>query len=496
VINVETETDIERLRQVAQLLTEENERLHRRLQELVRELAEAKGSDVDRLQLEMQLLEQQLKRRNQQLFGRSSEQRGRQSREEGEEKEQPSPQRGHGPREQPCLPHVEQVYELDEADRICPDCGGELQEMKGQFEEADEVDSVERTFRMVRQKRQKYRCVCGGCVETALGPAKLIPGGRYSVGFAAEVAIGKYIDHLPLARQVKQMRRQGLEVTSQTLWDQLEALSRHLQPSYQALREFVLEPSVVGADETRWFLLGHGKSKTWWVWSVCRPEAVYHRVAPSRGAVELEALLGDFDGVVMCDGYRGYEAFARSRDGPGRIVLANCWSHARRKFVEAEPDYPKAGEVISLIGELYTVEAEAGGDLERRAELRRTKSTGIVRRIRDWILGQRVLPESSLGGAIKYANGIWTGLTRFLEDPQIPLDNNATERSLRGVALGRKNHYGSRSKRGTEIAALFYSLLESAKLSNVEPAFYLREAARRAIQNPGTVTLPHHLLED
>jgi len=118
----------------------------------------------------------------------------------------------------------------------------------------------------------------------------------------------------------------------------------------------------------------------------------------------------------------------------------------------------------------------------------------LVAELRAWAHRQRALPESSLGKAISYMLGLWTGLTRFLDDPRIPLDNNATERGLRGMVVGRKNHYGSRSKRGTEVAALFYSLIESAKLCGVEPKAYLLQAVRAALANPGTVTLAHALL--
>ncbi len=492
-IRIATETDIERLRQVALVLEKENDRLHRRLQELVAQLARAQGAEATTLQLEIQLLQEQLRQQKERLFGTSSE---KTTRTKGDDAKAREPRPGHGPTEQPSLPHVDEVHELDDADRVCPSCGGDLAEMDGQFEEAEEIDVVERSFRLVRHQRQKYRCACGGCVETALGPPKLIPGGRYAVGFAVEVAIGKYVDHLPLARQVRQMRRAGLEVTSQTLWDQLEALARHLHPSYEALHDTVLGAPVVGADETRWRLLEPGKSKTWWAWSVTSPEAVFYRIAPSRSAEVAGELLASYEGVVMCDGYRAYSALARERDGPGRFVLAHCWSHVRRKFVEAQPDYPKAGEMVALIGELYAIEAEGEDDAARRAELRDTRSRAIVRRIRDWTMAQRVLPESSLGKAIQYLTGIWQGLGRFLDDPAIPLDNNATERAIRGVALGRKNHYGSRSRRGTEVAALFYSLIESAKLAGIEPSVYLREATRRAIQTPGTVTLPHTLLAE
>ena len=162
--------------------------------------------------------------------------------------------------------------------------------------------------------------------------------------------------------------------------------------------------------------------------------------------------------------------------------------------------------MLALIGELYAVErrfpeAERGADEDvraaaraLRANARREYSAPSVETIRGWAHRQRALPESSLGKAIAYMLGLWPGLLRFLDDPRIALDNNATERALRGMVVGRKNHYGSRSKRGTEVAALFYSLIESAKLCGVEPKAYLLHATRAALTRPGTATLPLALL--
>ncbi len=168
----------------------------------------------------------------------------------------------------------------------------------------------------------------------------------------------------------------------------------------------------------------------------------------------------------------------------------------RRKFVEAEPFFPgPCGEAIALIGELYGVEKlcpTGPPGRELRLKLRHERSREIIRRLQTWSVQVRALPESALGKAIAYMGGIWKGLTRFLDDPRIPLDNNATERALRGVVIGRKNHYGSRSRRGTEVAALFYSLLESAKLDGVEPKQYLREATVAAIRGQ-PIPLPHEL---
>jgi transposase len=506
VLRIETESDIERLRQMALLLQRENARLFARLEALTRELSRARGDDVTNLQLQIALLHQEIAAKNHALFGRSSEKRnGSSSNGESQKGSSPSePRPGHGPRSQPSLPIVETVHTLDEADKTCPKCGGDLQEWKGQFEDSEEIDVVERSFRIVRHRRQKYRCGCGECIDTALGPPKLIPGGRYSVDFAVDVAVGKYADHLPLARQVKQMSRDGLEVTTQTLWDQIHALSRHLTPTYAALHDHVLASPVIGADETTWRLMDekHGRGKLWWAWSVTCPDAVFYRIDASRSAEAAGKILKDFRGIVVADGYSAYGALRKSSaaaDGTPRFELAACWAHARRKFCDAEPDHAQASDVVELIGKLYEIEARAreavdGDPTAVRAGLRRTESAAVAQEIRAWCHAQTVLPRSTIGKAIGYTLELWAGLTRFLGDAAIPIDNNQTERALRGVAVGRKNHYGSRSLRGTEVAALFYSLMETAKLSGVEPRRYLAEATRRAIANPGTVTLPRDIL--
>ena len=495
-VDIERETNIERLREMARLLDRENMRLHARLLELTRKLAEARGEVATQLQLEISALQQTLDARNQALFGRSSEKRPSPPTEKANAEATTAPTRGHGPTAQPSLPIMEEIHHLDEPDRACPKCGGALAEWDGQFEEAEEVDVVERSFRIVRHRRQKYRCACG-CIETALGPQKLIEGGRYSVGFAVEVAVSKYTDHLPLARQVRQMARAGLTVGTQALWDQIFALSRHLEPTYKALRHYVLGAPVVGADETTWQLMDGKSSGKWWVWAVTRPDAVFYQILSSRSAQAAGTVLGGFHGIVVADGYSAYRALQKqTRDGDGvpDFDLACCWAHCRRKFVEAEPHYPQATQAIDLIRGLYRIEERGreSGDPAKLLELRRTDSAKLMEAIRLWLVEQAktALPQSSLGKAIGYAQSLWPGFTRFLGNSQIPLDNNGTERVLRGVAVGRKNHYGSRSIRGTEVAALFYSLIESAKLSGIEPAYYLREATARAITNPGTVTLP------
>ena len=485
--------DIELLRKAALMLQEDNKKLLRLISKLKKELHELKGGDPEQLKLQIADLEQQLAKRNKMLFGDKSEKRRR----DKADKDKPA-QTGHGPRPQPALPEVEQIHVLDEADRTCSACGGQLEAWDGQFEESDEINVVDVKYILKHHRRQKYRCNCGACIETAPGPLKLFPGARYSVAFAISIAIAKYADHLPLERQVKMARRRGLDIDSQTLWDQIDALAKVLGPGYAALGNYVLSQPVIGADETTWRLMGGkgkkrgGDAKKWQVWTAAAPDAVYYQIEDSRSAQAAGNLLGDYAGTIVCDDYAAYKALKKRG---GRFRLAHCWAHVRRKFVEAEAEHPKeCGEALDLIGELYEVERKsATGPPDERARLRAERSRDITKRIEKWALGVEALPGSSLRKAIEYMGGMWDGgLLCFLDDPAVPIDNNGAERSLRGIVIGRKNHYGSRSRRGTEVAAILYSLIESAKLAGVGPQTYLRAATQAALRDDA-VLLPHEL---
>jgi transposase len=486
--------DIELLRKAALLLQEDNKKLTKLLAKLKRKLHELEGGDPEQLMLQIAGLEQQLAQRNHLLFGDKSEKRGKSD----EAKAEQAPQTGHGPRQQPLLPEVEQVHLMDAADKVCNKCGGELELFAGQYEESEEIDVVDVKYVLTKHRRQKCRCRCGACIETAPGPLKLFSGARYSPDFAVSVAIAKYADHLPLERQVKMMERHGLEIDSQTLWDQLNALGTVLEPTQAALRSYVLSQPVIGADETTWRMMGAkgkkngGDAKKWQVWTASAPDAVCYQIQDSRSAEAARNLLGDYAGTVVCDDYSAYKAL---RKRGGRFQLAHCWAHVRRKFIEAEAGAPaECRQALDLIAELYAVEKRAStGPPEERARLRDQESRPIVKRIEQWALGVRALPGSGLRSAIEYMGGMWdAGLLSFLDDPNVPIDNNGTERALRGVVIGRKNHYGSRSQRGTEVAAIFYGLIESAKLAGVGPHTYLRAATDAALRS-AAVLLPHQL---
>ena len=265
-LRIEEIHDADVLRQVAVLLERENQRLHNRLEQVAAELAQLRGQDAPAAQVQLEFLKELLAQRERALFGDSSEKRPRSDSETAPACLAAS--RGHGPKAQPTLPYVEQRHTLPKAERTCPQCGGTLTELTGQTENAEEITVVERQFVLVRHRRQKYRCRCNGWVATAPGPLRLatrpdVRGKRYSPEFAIEVAVSKYTDHLPLERQVRIMRREGLVIDSQTLWDQIATLADVLRPSYEALARYVLEAPLIGADETWWRLMERPASKRW-----------------------------------------------------------------------------------------------------------------------------------------------------------------------------------------------------------------------------------------
>ena len=419
-----------------------------------------------------------------------------------------APQTGHGPKAQPALPRRELLFELPETARTCTVCDGQLEEM-GVTEDAEEITVLSRRYEIVLHRRKKYRCRCNANVVTAPGPAKLIPGGRYSPAFAVEVAVAKYADHMPLERQAAAMGRQGLEVTSAALFDQVGALADVLMPTYQALLRELLSGPVLHVDETGWLLAENGKRLgrkrhrkqlyTATVWGLCSDRYAYYGLLDSKSTAAGHSLLAEYAGTVVADGYQVYEILARPDPDSGTpgYQLANCWAHVLRKFRDLEDHEPRSHSVLTWIRELYEIDREVEGPLPgsdaacaERLALRQARSTAVLERIRTWAFEQGGLRQGDFGKAVAYMIKRWDNLTRFVDDGRIPLDNNRVERALRKPVMGRKNHYCSRSERGARTTAILYSLIETARLAGRDPAEYLLEAVNAALAKPGTVTLP------
>lgn len=321
----------------------------------------------------------------------------------------------------------------------------------------------------------------------------MIAGGLATPALITQVLIAKYCDHTPLYRQAQIFARHGVDLARSTLAGWVGGACWWLDALQDRLCRNVFASGYLFADDTPVPVLdpGRGRTKTGRLWVYARderpwagpepPVAVY-LFAPDRKAARPAAHLAQFNGVLHVDGYTGFEQLTVKGD----IVLAACWAHTRRKFydvVEATGS-PVATEALRRIAEIYAVEAEVGGQSPaHRLATRRSRSKRIVDGLRTWLEAQlpRVPGRSTLAEAIRYALTRWTGLTRFLGDGRVELDTNPVERAIRPVALGRKNHLFAGSDGGGARWATLCSLIETAKLNDVEPYAYLRDVLNRMV---------------
>lgn len=290
------------------------------------------------------------------------------------------------------------------------------------------------------------------------------------------------------------MQRHGLVVTTQTLWDQHAALAGHLEPTWQELWTLALAEDVLHVDETGWKMMGSKTRPKWTLFGLTAPHLAVYHLASSKSAQAAQDILSGFQGTLVVDGYQVYPIVAELEGG---IQIAHCWAHADRKFKDAKDPPANVATMRGLIAKLYEVERKVEGPFpgdeaaqKQRQRLRSEASAPLLDELRKTAFSFGGLRRSAFGKALAYLLAHWDGLTLFLSDPRISLDNNAAERILRGPVVGRKNFYGNRSKRGAKTAAILYSLIETAKLCGQDPAKYLRQAARAAIRRPGAVTLP------
>ena len=522
------ERSVKFLRSAAQALHEENRRLRQERAEFERErealleqqaqaereraalLEKQAEAERERAELLAQLaardaelaaLREQLARRNRRLFGKQTERRppAESTPEAQAAHKKKKKGTGHGPTPQPALPVVEVVHTLVDEGLRCRHCGGELGPLGTEAEEAELIALEERRLVLERHVRMKYQCPCCNTgVTTATGPVKLIPGGRYALSFTLEVAFLKYLAHLPFERQAQLFRHEGLKVTTATLFDQVDALATALTPTYQAIWDALQKEPVLCADETPWAVLsnGHTANERFYAWCAVGSQFVGYRLLDTRSAEGAATILGPFSGTLMVDGLTSYPAAAKGAAGePPKWLTVNCHAHARRKFVECEQHAQAESRfVIELYQQLYSIERagrEPGADL---AALRAEQSRPLVNQLFAWARAQQarpdLLPASGLAKALNYMLNHEAGLRAFLDHPAVPIDNNAAERAMRAPVLGRKNHYGSRSRRGTETAAVLYTLIESAKRVDVSPKAYLEAAVECALNRAGAVLLP------
>lgn len=405
--------------------------------------------------------------------------------------------------------HTATSAELDEKlhvrePNLSKEFKAEWKELASFTEDSIEVSVVERKYVEVLHQRQKYKAVVTlatgeekEVIMAATGPEKLLPGSTYGIDFAIQVVTDKYLMHLPLERQRRSMQRLGLRnIEVKTLYNLAWAVGCHLRPIADSIRLEILSKEhglCVHADETPWPIQGKNDSDGY-LWSISNMAGSFYAFEPTRSGKIIQEILGsEFNGVVMSDGYGGYNRL-KDPELKLNIKLANCWSHVRRKFFNIYESNPEtapvsAKEFVELIDDLFAVERRAK-TFEELKVLRESESAKIISKLHERFTDEipRCLPKSQLRGAINYTLKLWSGLTLFLLDMSVPLSNNDAERTLRHAVVGRKNYYGSKTINGADLAATLFTVIESCKRVEVEPIAFMKMAVRASSrgENPPT----------
>jgi len=382
--------------------------------------------------------------------------------------------------------HLPRIEEIIVPDVIC-DCGAERHVIGEDVSER--LDIVPAQFRVIVTRRPKYACrSCEAGVIQAPAKPRLIEGGMPTEATIASVIVSKYADHLPLYRQSQIYARQGVNIDRSTLAFWVGKAAYELKPVHDALLAHLKTSSKLFMDETPAPVLdpGRGKTKKGYFWALARddrawngpePPGVAFTYAPGRAGKYATEILQGFSGILQVDGYAGYNRVLDLRDN-APIQLAYCWAHARRKLHELTHNNvaPIAEKGLKQIAALYRIEGQVRGQsADERLAMRQQKSAPKVATFKVWLDHARtqVSAKSPTGAALKYIAKYWDGLILFLTDGRIEMDNNAVERTIRPIALQRKNALFAGHDAGAQNWAMLASLIETCKLNQVEPHSYL-----------------------
>ncbi len=398
----------------------------------------------------------------------------------------------------PLPPHLPRERLVIPVPSVCPCCQGKLVKLGEDVTETLEV--VPRQWKVIQTVREKFTCRACERITQPPAPFHPIARGRAGAGLLAMVLYGKYGLHLPLNRQSEGFAREGIALDVSTLADWVGACAATLSPLVELIRRHVLGAARIHGDDTTVPVLAKGKTVTGRLWTYVRddrpfggadPPAAVYFYSRSREGEHPRRHLADYAGILQADAYAGFNELYDLSRKPGPISEAACWSHARRKFfVLADvAKAPLALEAVRRIDAIFDVERNLNGlPVEQRLALRKQHVAPLVGELETWMRRERakLSRHNDVAKAMDYLLKRWPAFTRFLDDAKICLTNNAAERALRGIALGRRSWLFAGSDRGAERAAAIYTLIATAKLNDVDPQAWLEDVLRRIADHPAS----------
>jgi transposase len=403
------------------------------------------------------------------------------------------PQRG--PRKLPENLPVERVFEP--APCVCGKCGGARLRKLGEAV-SKTLECEPRRWKVIERVREKFACRDCDAITEPPAPSHPIPRGFAGPSLLAMILVGKFGDHLPLNRQSAAFAREGIEIEDSTLADWVGGCVAALDPILVELRRHVLAAERLHVDDTTVPVLAKMKTRTGRLWVYARddrpfggqgPPAALYDYSPTRHGEHPRRVLVAWSGVMQADAFSGYNALYATERKPAPVIEAACWSHGRREFFDLARlgKSPISAEVVRRIDEVFAIEREINGAaIDARLAVRQERSKPLVADLEAFMRQQlrRLSPKNDVAKAIRYMLTRWAAFTRFLDDGRICLSNNAAERALRRVAVGRRNWNFAGSDEGGRRAAAVYSLIETCKLNDVDPYAWLADILARLPDHP------------
>ena len=401
------------------------------------------------------------------------------------------------PARRPLPEHLPRERIVYTAPSACPCCGGTTLRKIGE-DVTETLELIPRQWKVVQHVREKFSCRTCETISQPPAPSHPIARGRAGPKLLAHILFSKYGLHLPLNRQSAVYAREGIDLDVSTLADWVGAAAATLMPLVTEIRTHVFAAERIHADDTTVPVLAKGKTRTGRVWTYVRddrpfagpdPPAAVFFYSRDRGGEHPEQHLASFAGLMQADAYAGFNRLYEADRKAGPIIEAACWAHARRKFFDLARinQAPIASEAVARIDALFAVERESNGLAPpQRVGVRTERSRPLVVALETWLREQRgrVSKNSDTGKAIEYSLKRWAALTRFLDDGRLCMTNNAAERELRAIAVGRRNWTFAGSDEGGRRAAALYTLIATAKLNDIDPQAWLADMLARLLDHP------------